>query len=169
MIPSLFRSGAIFVTAPLAVTSLTARAQPESAPGACVSKPSHKLPAHSAADASITVVSFGVQGGSLRPWTVELRLDGSITSEGITIASHQLVDAGNTLKAILTLADSEQFFALHRDIGCRGSNAGPDVSARTIIIRTSTGSKHVNVYGSCKSGCNQLHALLQQIAGVRQA
>lgn len=159
----------MFVTALLAVTPMTALAKPMPAPAACVGKPSHKLPAHSAVGASITVVSFGVQGGSLRPWKAELRLDGSITSEGITIASHRLVDSGNTLKAILTLADSEQFFALHRDIGCRGSNAGPDVSARTITIRTSTGSTHVNVYGSCKSGFNQLYALLQQIAGVRQA
>lgn len=169
LIPSLFRSAAILVAAVLAVSPVTVWAQPEPAPAACVGKPSHKLPARSTSDASITVVSFGVQGGSLRPWKVDLRLDGSITSEGITITSHRLVDAGNTLKAILALADAEQFFALHRDIGCRGSNAGPDTSARTITIRTSAGSKHVNVYGSCRPGFNQIYALLQQSAGVQQA
>lgn len=163
LVLSLFRSAPILVTALLAASPVTVWAHSEPALAACVGKP-----AHSTSGASITVVSFGVQGGSLRPWKVDLRLDGSITSEGIATTSHRLVDAGNTLKAILALADAGQFFALHKDIGCRGSNVGPGTSARTITIRTSVGSKHVNVYGSCKPGFNQIFALLQPSAGVQQ-
>lgn len=125
----------------------------------------HRLPA--ATGSAVTVFSFGISGGSLRPWSVDLLLDGSIAGNGTSAANQHLADAKNTLKGLITLADAEGFFSLSGQIGCKGSGAaGPDASAHTITIHTATVTKQVNVYGSCKGKFTQLFAVLSEVAGV---
>ena len=120
-------------------------------------------------NASAKVISFGVKGGSLRPWSVVLTLDGSVTASGVDATTHTLTTPQDTLKGLLTLAEAEGFFSMNKQIGCPGSGAaGPDSSARTIAITTSTGTKRVSVFGSCKASFNQLYAVLQQIAGTNR-
>jgi hypothetical protein len=124
----------------------------------------HQLPQGSA---SAKVFTFGVKGGSLRPWSVVLALDGSVTASGVNTTTQTLTTPQDTLKGLLTLAEAEGFFSMSKQIGCPGSGAaGPDSSARTIAISTSTGTKRVSVFGSCKAPFNQLYAVLQQIAGT---
>lgn len=124
----------------------------------------HHLPAGSS---SAKVFSFGVKGGSLRPWSVVLALDGSVTATGITATTQSLASPQDTLNGLLALADAEGFFALSKQIGCPGGG-NPDVSARTIAISTSTGTKRVSVFGTCKTQFNQLYAVLQQVAGTNR-
>lgn len=125
---------------------------------------SHHLPTGSS---STKVFSFGVKGGSLRPWSVVLALDGSVTATGVTATTTTLGTPQDTLKGLLALADAEGFFTMSKQIGCPGGG-NPDVSARTIAISTSAGTKRVSVFGSCKAPFNQLYAVLQQIAGTNR-
>ena len=131
---------------------------------AAASRPhvTHHLPT---GGASIKVFSYGVKGGSLRPWSVVLALDGSVTATGITTATQTLTAPQDTLKGLLALADAEGFFSMSKQIGCPGGG-NPDVSARTITIWTSSGTRRVSVFGACKPAFNQLYAVLQQIAGT---
>jgi hypothetical protein len=128
-------------------------------------KQAHQLPA--AAGSPVPVFSFGISGGSLRPWSIDLLLDGSIAGNDISAANQHLVDARNTLKGLMALADGEGFFSLSTQIGCKGSGAaGPDASAHTITIHTATVTRQVSVYGSCKGKFTQLFAVLSAVAGV---
>lgn len=124
----------------------------------------HHLPKGSS---STTVFSYGVKGGSLRPWSVVLTLDGTITANGVDATAHALNTPQDTLNGLLALADAEGFFSMSKQIGCP-SSGGPDTSARTIAISTSVGTKRVSVFGSCKAAFNQLYAVLQQIAGTNR-
>jgi hypothetical protein len=127
-----------------------------------VARLTHHLPAGSS---SAKVFTYGVKGGSLRPWSVVLALDGSVTATGVTATTQTLTSPQDTLKGLLALADAEGFFTMSKQIGCPGGG-NPDVSARTIAISTSTGTKRVSVFGTCKAPFNQLYAVLQQIAGT---
>ena len=124
----------------------------------------HHLPT---GGASTKVFSYGVKGGSLRPWSVTLTLDGSVTASGVTATTQTLTTPQDTLKGLLALADAEGFFAMSKQIGCPGGS-NPDVSARTIAIWTSSGTRRVSVFGTCKPAFNQLYAVLQQIAGTNR-
>ena len=154
----------ITAVALLAMTPSLTHASSSRVSASGVARATHHLPA---GNPSARVFTFGVKGGSLRPWSVVLALDGSVTATGVTATTQTLASPQDTLKGLLALADAEGFFALNKQIGCPGSGAaGPDSSARTIAISTSTGTKRVSVFGSCKAPFNQLYAVLQQIAGT---
>lgn len=127
----------------------------------------HSLPA--ANDSTpVAVFTFGVKGGSLRPWTVKLALDGTITSTGMSAGHPNLADPKHTLSGLLVLADAEKFFSLKKAIGCLASAGNPDTSSRFIAIHTATGSKRVSEFGTCAATekYDELFAVLQETAGV---
>ncbi len=161
-----FRSlSAVAVLALVATTPGLTQASPSRSSAASRARITHHLPT---GNSSARVFSFGVKGGSLRPWNVVLALDGSITATGVTASTQALTTPRDTLKGLLALADAEGFFAMSKQIGCPGATGGPDTSARTIAISTSTGTKQVSVFGSCKAPFNQLYAVLRQIAGTNR-
>ena len=124
----------------------------------------HSLPAGAG---GTRVFSFGTQGGSIRPWSVKLNLDGSITAT--VVSTHQkLADPTNTLKGLLALADAEGYFSLKKNVGCLSGAGNPDVSSRFISIHTATGTKRVQEFGSCAATAryDQLYAVLQASAGM---
>src|SRR5205807_3984325 len=99
----------------------------------------------------------GVQGGSLRPWSVKLSLDGSVTANGVSVGNTRLATPKATLQGLLALADAEGFFsihAIHGQVGCANAAGGPDAAAQFVSIHTSTGSKRLSVLGSCMSKFN---------------
>ena len=149
----------------LAAIPLTALAQ-GAAPAACPATKAHTLPKGSG---STAVFSFGVKGGSLRPWSIKLVLDGSITSDGASTSRQQLHDPKNSLAGLLALADVEGFFSMKKTVGCLGSAGNPDTSSHFISIHTSSGTKRVNEYGSCAGTAkfDQLWAVLQEAAGIQ--
>jgi hypothetical protein len=124
----------------------------------------HHLP--SAGSSPVTVFSFGIKGGTLRPWSVSVGLDGSIAGVGVQPFTDKLADPQSALSGLLTLADAEGFFSMGKVVGCTTSVANPDVSARSIKIKTSTGTKSVSAYGTCNAKFNQLYAVLEGVAGV---
>jgi hypothetical protein len=125
---------------------------------------SHTLPKGTG---SATVFRFGVKGGSLRPWSVTISLDGTITAIGAT--THQrLTDPTNALKGLMALADAEGYFTLKKSVGCLSGAGNPDVSTRFISIHTATGTKGVQEFGSCAATAtyDQLYAVLEGSAGI---
>jgi hypothetical protein len=125
----------------------------------------HSLPSGAG---STRVFSLGVQGGSLRPWSVKLNLDGSIAPTGPVTVHQTLVDPKNTLKGLLALADAEDYFALKKTVGCLSGAGNPDVSSRFISIHTATVTKRVQEFGSCAATAkfDQLYAVLEAAAGM---
>jgi hypothetical protein len=150
----------------LGALPLTALAQGSRASSTCPAPAAHSLPKSSATP--VTIFRFGVQGGSLRPWSVKLTSDGAITPTGISTARQQLTDAAHSLKGLLALADAGGFFSLKKTTGCLGAAGNPDVSHHFIAIRTSKGTKHVDEFGSCKATAayDELFAVLQEVAGL---
>src|SRR5579875_1641423 len=107
----------VLLTAP----PLTALAHGNQRTSPCPTPKTHHLP--SSADSSTSlVISFGVQGGNLRPWSVRLTLDGSITATGTYAGHQQLTDPKNTLKGLLALAHAEGFFSMKKAVGCLGAS-----------------------------------------------
>jgi hypothetical protein len=114
------------------------------------------------------VFSFGVTGGNIRPWNVNISLDGTVRSSGVTPTVQQLPDPKNELKALLALADTQGFFSMKNQNTCTsGGLPNPDTGSHNIAITTSTGTKRVSVFGSCKGKFNGLYELLSAAAGVR--
>lgn len=148
----------------VAMTPALTHASSSRVSASSAAKVTHHLPA---GNPSARVFTYGVKGGSLRPWSVVLALDGSVTANGITATTQTLASPQDTLNGLLALADAEGFFSMSKQIGCPGG-ANPDVSARTIAISTSTGTKRVSVFGTCKASFNQLYAVLQQVAGTNR-
>lgn len=145
---------------------LVAQAQEAAAAPACPAPAVHSLP-KATGTSPTTVFSLGVQGGSVRPWSIKVMLDGTISATGTNISRQQLPDPKNSLRGLLALSDSEGFFSLKKSVGCLGSGGNPDVSSRFISIRTTKGAKRVNEFGSCAatSKFDQMFAVLQAAAG----
>lgn len=125
----------------------------------------HHLPGESSGGSPVTVFTFGITGGNIRPWSVELHLDGSVTASGINVNSQTLQDPKNTLNALMKLADAESFFSLPSTIGCPGLG-NPDVAARTVTIHSSGQTRRVVAHGSCRTHFNELYDVLVQLVGA---
>lgn len=126
----------------------------------------HKLPKHAGDQSKVPVLSFGIQGGNIRPLMVSIAMDGTVTASYGTPATQKLSDPQNTLKGILALADAEGFFSMPASTRCSGVN--PDVGARFITVYSSTTVKHVQVAGTCMSKFTQIYDVVQQLAGVNR-
>lgn len=130
----------------------------------CPTGTKHSLP--KASNGLNVVFSFGVTGGNIRPYNVSLALDGAIHASGVTTSVQQIPDAKNTLKALLALADAQGFFSMKSQNSCSNPLPNPDVGSHNIAITTSSGTKRVSVFGSCKGKFNGLYDLLTATAGV---
>lgn len=115
---------------------------------------------HSARQAS-TVFTFGVRGGNIRPWSVQLASDGSVTASIVTVGDAHLPDGHNTIIGLKVLAKAEQFGAMSRQTNCTGTL--PDIASRYITYK----GKTVAVHGACVSHFNQLYAVLYNTADVQ--
>lgn len=110
------------------------------------------------------VFSFGIQGGNIRPWSVTLSDDGSITATGSIKHVQKLADPTDTLNGLLKLADAENFFALPKNVRCPG--VLPDVAAQWITIKANGDTKQVMVHGACNAAFSQVYAVLMAVGGV---
>lgn len=153
-------SACLLVGAPL-----SAVAQHAAVPASSAAAKHHGLPK---GPGSTTVIKFGIQGGNIRPWSVQISKDGSITATGVTGARQQLFDPKHALQGMVTLADAEGFFSIKKAVGCLGSSGNVDMSARYISFHTSSGTKRVLAYGTCAATdkYDQLYAVLEGAAGV---
>lgn len=148
----------------LATLPITAHAVSLSSSKKCVTGTKHSLPKTSG---GLNVVfSFGMAGGNIRPWNVNISLDGTVRSNGVSTSVQQIPDAKNTLKALLALADAQGFFSMKSENACTNPLPNPDTGSRSVAITTSTGTKRVSVAGSCKGKFNGLEDLLQATVGL---
>ena len=113
------------------------------------------------------IISFGIEGGNIRPFQVTIDGDGTIVMSNQGVHSRRLVDPKDTLNGFLKLADAEGFFSLPAQTGCQGTL--PDVGSRFISIQANGDSKRVSVHGSCLTAFDQLYAVLQAAIGVGQS
>lgn len=132
--------------------------------GNCPTQKKHSLP--KASNGLNVVFSFGVTGGNIRPWNVSIALNGDVHASGVSTSISQLPDAKNTLKALLALADTQGFFSMKGQASCSNPLPNPDSGSHNIAITTSSGTKRVSVFGSCKGKFEGLYDLLTASVGV---
>ena len=110
------------------------------------------------------LIVLGREGGNIRPLTVSISGDGTVTVTGAvttpTPAPHLSKDA---LSGLLALAKAEGFFTMPaRMIG----HGLPDVGGRFITIHTASGVKSVHVRFVRNAAFDQLYAVLMATAGI---
>jgi hypothetical protein len=107
---------------------------------------------------------FGREGGNIRPYTVTIYTDGTVTASGpVSPTPRHLTAAADTIAGLLTLARAEGFFALPTQIVGHGL---PDVGGRFIRIQTAHGTKTVHVRFVRVAAFDQLYAVLLAVAGM---
>lgn len=113
------------------------------------------------------VITFGLQGGNIRPWSVTIDRNGTITAASwVAVSNHHLAQPAATLKGLTTLARAEKFAALPANTQCHG--VLPDVASRYITLSTNSGMKTVAVHGNCVGHFKQFWAVLNAVAGTGQ-
>ena len=107
---------------------------------------------------------FGREGGNIRPYTVTIYNDGTVTASGpVSPTPRHLTEAVDTIAGLLTLARAEGFFGLPTQIVGHGL---PDVGGRFIRIHTAHGTKTVHVRFVRVAAFDQLYAVLLAVAGT---
>ena len=119
-----------------------------------------------ATNTSQPVITFGITGGNIQPWSVSLDGDGSVSATGwMKVRNHTLVDPASTLTGLFKLADADSFFSLPTRTNCSG--VLPDIATRYIWLNSRTGSHQVAVRGGCSSRFNQLYAALENTVDIQ--
>jgi hypothetical protein len=107
---------------------------------------------------------FGREGGNIRPYTVTILTDGTVTASGpARTATRHLSDPADAIAGLMKLARAEGFWALPAKIVGHGL---PDVSGRFISIHTAGGTKTVHVRFIQAAAFDQLYAVLLAVAGM---
>jgi hypothetical protein len=121
-------------------------------------------PTAAAAATGRTSFAFGRTGGNIAPFTITIARDGALTSTGqARPLRHPL--AGSTLARLATIAQTQHFFSLRRQISCRDTL--PDFAFRFVTVRTVHASKTVLVRGDCSPAFDRLYTALSTAAGTR--
>jgi hypothetical protein len=108
---------------------------------------------------------IGREGGNIRPFTVTIAADGTVTTTGAIQPASQHVKLGpDTLKGLTKLAKAEGFFSLPNTVS--GSKVLPDVASLYITVRTSTVAKTVKQHGGKNHAFSELYAVLMAAAGT---
>jgi hypothetical protein len=134
--------------------------------GACKTAKS-TLRHHLDQSASQPAVQFGIQGGNIRPWSVNIGADGTVTASGINARNQHLTNPQQALNGFLAAADMEGFFTMSGTQRCSGTL--PDIASSFVAVHTTRGDKRVQVHGGCNSSFNQLFALLTNMADLSRS
>lgn len=114
---------------------------------------------------STPTFTFGREGGNIRPFTVVIAADGTVTVTGaIKVSSPSPHLSTDAPAGLLKLAKAERFFRMPRLIS--GSHVLPDFASLFIAIHRAGGTKTVSVHGARRPRFNQLYAVLMAAAGV---
>ncbi len=137
----------------------TALASPNVAAG-------HKrYPVHLKSSYGQATITFGIEGGNLRPWSVTVNYSGSIVANDYRKPMNtHLYDPKNSMNGLQKLADAEGFGAMPAERQC--GSALPDVASRFVTIITAAGTHKVSVRGLCNRQFNELWAVLASTAGL---
>jgi len=110
------------------------------------------------AAASTAPIAFGRTGGNIRPLTVTIARDGTITARDAQGLRPRL--SPDAVAGLLKLAAAERFSALPASVRCTGTN--PDVAAGWIRV----GQKTISVRGGCRPAFTQLYSVLSAAVGL---
>jgi hypothetical protein len=110
------------------------------------------------------LIVLGREGGNIRPLTVTIARDGTVTVTGpVTAPSPAPHLSKDALSGLLALAKAEGFFTMPtRMIG----HGLPDVAGRFITIYMASGVKSVHVRFVRNAAFDQLYAVLMATAGI---
>ena len=107
---------------------------------------------------------FGREGGNIRPYTVTILTDGTVTASGpVRTATRRLGDPQDALAGLMKLARAEQFWAMPAQMVGHGL---PDLSGRFISIHAAGSTKTVHVRFVHAAAFDQLYAVLLAVTGV---
>ena len=105
--------------------------------------------------------AFGRGGGNIVPSNTRIAATGKVTVDGE--ARGRLTQA--KLRALLTVAVAQRFFALPRKIEC--PRTLPDLATLYVTVRTASRTRTVAEHGSCSKRFERVYAALA--AAVRTA
>ncbi len=154
------------MTRSLGVALLLALALPFTALASPNSAASHKrYPVHLKSSYGQATISFGIEGGNMRPWSVTLNYNGSIVGNDYRKPTNtHLYDPKNSMNGLQKLADAEGFGAMPATRQC--GKVLPDVAFRFVSISTAASEHKVSVRGLCNAQFNELWAVLASTAGL---
>src|SRR5690242_20983974 len=100
---------------------MVASARPSAAHKACKTSKTTRAAHARATSSSNPDSTFGISGGNILPWTIEVDNSGAVTSTSWVKAHNtQLADPAGTLDALFKLADAEGFFSMPANTRCPG-------------------------------------------------
>ena len=153
------------MTRSLGVALLLALALPFNALASPNAAAGHKrYPVHLKSSYGQATITFGIEGGNIRPWNVTFNYNGSIVGNDYRKPTNtHLLDPKNSMNGLQKLADAEGFGAMPRMRQC--GTVLPDVATRFVTISTAAGTHGVSVRGRCNRQFNELWAVLASTAG----
>jgi hypothetical protein len=111
-----------------------------------------------AANTHVTIV-FGQEMGNIRPFSVTIAPNGTVTSNGpIRLTGNAAAVSRDAVTGLVVLAKAEGFRTLPSFTACPG--ALPDLATRYINIKTHAWHHRASARGSCLDSLNQLFAVL---------
>lgn len=153
------------MTRSLGVALLLALALPFNALASPNVAAGHKrYPVHLKSSYGQATITFGIEGGNIRPWSVTLNYNGSIVGNDYRKPTNShLLDPKNSMSGLQKLADAEGSGAMPAMRQC--GSVLPDVASRFVTIATAAGTHKVSVRGLCNTHFNELWAVLASTAG----
>jgi len=119
---------------------------------------------HAAAAMTQPAFVLGREGGNIRPYSVTIYDDGSVTTSGaVSAPSTRIHLSPDALAGLRKLAQSEGFYAMPTHIVGRGL---PDIAGTFIRVTNRAGSREVHLLHARNTGYEQLYAVLLAVAGV---
>jgi hypothetical protein len=107
---------------------------------------------------------LGRQGGTILPFRVTIRTDGSVSVSGPLRRASDAPVSKQSLDALSRLVKAEAFVALPNLIRCRGGAAGS--ATRYIGVRVGTRYRTVFAAGHCNVRFDGLYEVLEAVASV---
>jgi hypothetical protein len=121
-------------------------------------------PASAMRASSPLVFEFGRKGGTILPFQIAVRADGTVSVTGTVRRTERVTVSPQALAGLKKLALAEQFFTMPATTNCLGTVGG----LATNYIRAHIGKrdKTVSVYGGCNKRFVELFEVLEAVAGV---
>jgi hypothetical protein len=117
---------------------------------------------HVAATGTPVTIVFGQEMGNIRPFSVTITSNGTITPLGpIRLTGNAAMISQDAVSGLVLLAQAEGFRTLPSFTSCPG--ALPDLASRYISIRTPGWKHRASARGGCLDSLDQLFAVLMDV------
>ena len=120
-------------------------------------------PAGTASGAQMTF-AFGRTGGNIRPFTITIAGDGSVTATGPVQTLKSQLDPRQLAK-LARVVNAQRFSALPQKTLC--PDALPDVASQFVIVHRGSLTRRVLVHGRCSARFTKIYTALTNAVGLR--